>query len=129
MNPQKNKILIADDEWHLRLMLSSMLNKAGYQVVGEAANGTEAVSLFKEAKPDLLLMDINMPVMTGDVALREIMKATPDARIVMLTSVADMQTVEKCLDYGAVNYVRKDCPLDEIRTVIDEALSEDNPDG
>ncbi len=125
----EKKIVLADDEWHLRLMLSSLLKEMGIEVVGEASNGAEAVSLYRETRPDLLLMDVNMPVMTGDVALREIIKEYPDAHVVMLTSVADMQTVEKCLDYGAINYIRKDCPLDEIRAAIVEALSEGESGG
>lgn len=123
------RVLLVDDEWHLRLMLSSLLTQMGYEVVGEASSGAEAVSLYKETRPDLLLMDINMPVMTGDNALREIIKEYPDAQVVMLTSVADMETVEKCLDYGAINYIRKDCPLDEIRSAIVEALSEGESGG
>lgn len=122
------RILIADDEWHLRLMLSSMLKEAGFEVVGEAANGAEAVTLYEKTKPDLLLMDVNMPVMTGDVALRNIITAAPDAKVIMLTSVADMQTVDKCLECGAINYVRKDCPLEEIRAVVNETFAEDDAD-
>lgn len=119
------KILLADDEWHLRLMISTLIKEMGLIVVGEAANGEEAIALFRETRPDLVLMDVNMPIKTGDEALREILVEFPDARVIMLTSVADMETVEACLDAGAFNYIRKDCPLDEIRVAVTEALEAD----
>ena len=120
--PAQKRVLVADDEFHMRLMVSSLLKNMGMAVVGEAANGAEAVKLFRSARPDLLLMDINMPVKNGDAALREIIAEFPDARIIMLTSMADMHTVESCLAAGAANFIRKDSPLAEITAAILETL-------
>ena len=115
-------VLLADDEAHIRLMLATLAKEIGLEVVGEATNGVGAVKLFREKLPDLMLLDINMPIKTGEWALREIMREFPEARIIMLTSMSDMATVEECLRNGAFNFIRKDCPLKDIRAGIVEAM-------
>ncbi len=115
-------VLVADDEVHIRMVLTTVLKGMGIEAV-EAGNGQAAVEKFRELRPDLVLMDVNMPVKTGDEALKEIMKEAPTARVVMLTSMADMTTVDACLRAGAFNYLRKDSPLDEIRAAVQEALA------
>ncbi len=119
-NPQKPRILLADDEIHLRMLMKKVMTSMNCEIVGEAKNGMEAIELYKKEKPDLLLLDINMPVKTGEEALKEIVKEFPDAFIIMLTSLADMESVENCLNLGASNYIRKDTPLDEIKKIIKE---------
>ena len=119
-NPQKPRILLADDEIHLRMLMKKVMTSMNCEIVGEAKNGMEAVELYKKEKPDLLLLDINMPVKTGEEALKEIVEEFPDAFIIMLTSFADMESVENCLNLGASNYIRKDTPLDEIKKIIKE---------
>jgi len=113
------RVVIADDEKHMRLLMKTAITKMNYQVVGQATNGQEAVDLFKKERPDLMLLDINMPFKTGDMALQEILSQHPDARIIMLTAVAEMETVEKCIDLGAINYIRKDTPISEITQIIE----------
>jgi two-component system, chemotaxis family, chemotaxis protein CheY len=115
-------VLVADDELHIRVMLSTLLQRMGVEVVGEAVNGEDAIRRYRETQPDLLLMDINMPVKTGEEALSEIMAEFPQARVILLTSMADLKTVESCLEAGAFNYMRKDSPLEEIQDAIREAL-------
>lgn len=112
------RVVIADDEKHMRLLMKTAITKMKYQVVGQASNGQEAVELFEKERPDLMLLDINMPFKTGDVALQEIISQHPDARVIMLTAVAEMETVEKCINLGAVNYIRKDTPISEIAQII-----------
>lgn len=116
------RILLADDEAHVRAYLKAVVTGLKLEVVGEVSNGRSAVEQFRRLKPDLLLMDLNMPVMRGDEALRDIMAETPDAHVAILSSLADRETVEKCLDLGAVHYIRKDCTADEMREAILEAL-------
>lgn len=116
-------VLLADDELHIRMMLSTLLRNMGLDVVGEAVNGEDAVRRYRETKPDLLLMDINMPVKTGEEALREIVGEFPEARVILLTSMADLKTVETCLEAGAFNYIRKDSPLEKIQEAVREALA------
>lgn len=117
---KKLKVLIADDEAHLRLMFKSMALSMGAEVAGEAKNGAEAIELYRVHRPHITLLDINMPVKTGVDALKEIMELSPDALIIMLTSVADVKTVEKCLELGASNYLLKDTPLEEMKKIIKE---------
>jgi len=112
------RVIIADDEKHMRILMKSVISKMNYQVIGLATNGQEAIALYKQEQPDILLLDINMPSMTGDEALQEIIKQFPDALVIMLTAVVEMETVEKCIDLGAANYIRKDTPISEIAQII-----------
>jgi two-component system chemotaxis response regulator CheY len=120
----KLKVLIADDEPHIRLMLKTIMTSMNAQVAGEAQNGQEAIDLFKQEKPHITLLDINMPIKTGEVALAEIKSDTPDALVIMMTSVADVETIQKCIELGANSYILKDTPLQEIKKMIKEAWSE-----
>ena len=120
---KQSTVLVADDELHIRVVITTLLRNMGLEVAGEAVNGQEAVRQYRELRPDLLLMDINMPVQTGDEALREIMAEFPEARVILLTSMADADTVEAALEAGAFNYIRKDSPLEEIRAAVREALA------
>ena len=114
------KVLVADDEMHIRLLLKTVLTKMNCEIVGEAANGPDAIDIFNKEKPHLLLLDINMPIKKGDQVLEEIMAKHPDAFVIMLTSVVDMESVEKCIGLGAANYIRKDTPIEEIKKIIKE---------
>ncbi len=122
MSNERSRVLVADDEMVMRMFIVSVLKKMNCEVVGQAADGNEAVAMYREKKPDLLLMDINMPVKTGEEALKEIMAEFPDARVIMLTSVVESDTVRNCIELGAGGYIRKDTPVDEIKTIINEAL-------
>jgi DNA-binding NarL/FixJ family response regulator len=90
------------------------------EVVGEASNGIEVMELYRQLKPQLLLLDINMPLKAGDEVLKDILQEFPDAFIIMVTSVSDANSVEKCILEGAANYIRKDTPLQEIKQIIKE---------
>jgi two-component system, chemotaxis family, chemotaxis protein CheY len=117
------RVLLADDEAHVRVYLKFLLTRMRLDVVGEAANGDEAVRLYRELRPDIALLDLNMPVKTGEEALKEIMTEFPGARVIMLSSLADRETVETCASLGAINYIRKDCKPDEMREIIEESLA------
>lgn len=116
------KVILADDESHIRTLLKTVMKSMDCEITGEAANGEEAVDVFRKERPDLLMLDINMPVKSGLDALKEVMTEFPQATVVMLTSVADMETVEACLDLGAVNYIRKDTPISRMKEIIEEIL-------
>lgn len=115
---QRPKVLIADDEKHCRILLKAILDSMKCDVVAEAKNGIEAIELYRRHRPHLMLLDINMPLKTGDEVLQELMLDFPNAFIIMLTSVADLESIEKCLAYGAVNYILKDNPIEEIKLII-----------
>jgi DNA-binding NarL/FixJ family response regulator len=112
-------VLIVDDHRLVRAGLSTLLGSTpDLKVVGEAANGAEAVSLAQEQSPDVVLMDISMPVLDGVAATREIMAAQPDIRVVALTSFSDDRRVSEILAAGAVGYVLKDTEPDELIAAI-----------
>lgn len=117
----KPRAMVADDEKHIRTLFKKVLTKMNCEVVGEASNGLEAVDLFTREKPDLVLLDINMPYMTGQEALPKIMEISPEAVVIILTSVADSESVEKCISLGASDYIRKDTPLKEMVNMISES--------
>lgn len=121
-NQQKPQVIVIDDEAHVRTILRDILITMGFEVVGEGGTGLEAVELYRALHPDLVLLDINMPVMTGEEALMIIMPEFPEANVIMLTSMTDVKSVETCLSLGAMNYIRKDTSLAEIRTIIEECL-------
>jgi len=93
-------------------------------IIGEAKNGEEAVALFKKCKPRITMLDINMPIKTGIDALKEILTIQPDAFVIMMTSVADIETVNQCISLGASSYILKDTPINEMKEMIKEAWKE-----
>ncbi len=113
------KILIVDDEPHIRKYLSIIAKKIGSPTLIEAGNGLEALALYDQHRPDLVFLDVNMPLMDGLEALSQLLIRHPDARVVMLTSVATRNVVHRSLDLGAVDFLRKDIS----REAIDEALA------
>ena len=118
-------VVIADDELYVRVVIRSILQSLQLNVIGEAADGEEALRVFRDKKPDLLLLDVNMPLKTGEDTLRAILGEFPEARVIMFSSVADRNSVERCLELGARHYIRKDCPPDEMRRIITEVLEEE----
>jgi two-component system chemotaxis response regulator CheY len=120
MDTKKPRVLIADDERHCRVFMKAVMNSMKCEVVGEAGNGIDVLELYRKTKPHLLLMDINMPGETGDKVLKDLFAEFPHAFVIMLSSVVDMESVEKCISLGAANYIRKDTPLEEIKLLIKE---------
>lgn len=111
-------VMIADDEFHVRTVLRAIVNGLPGRVVGEVETGKDVLDIYKQVLPDLLLLDINMPLKTGDVVIEELLANYPDARIIMLTGVADSETVEKCIEAGACGYIRKDTTPEEMKEMI-----------
>lgn len=124
MSESKKRVLIADDEAHVRLYMKALLKSLDLEVVGEAQDGFEAAAQAREKRPDLILLDLNMPTRTGEEALEDILTEWPEARVVMLSSVADRISVEHCLSLGALHFIRKDCSPAEIREILTELIRE-----
>ncbi len=118
----KPRVLVIDDEESIRTWLRGLLVSLGCEVVGAAENGQEGVELFKKERPDLVLLDMKMPVMGGDKALEWIMLEDPDARVVLLTSVNESRFIFERMMAGAQYYLRKDSPTDEIRAALQEQI-------
>lgn len=122
MEQSDKRVILADDEFHILAMLKALMKTLNYTVVGEASNGQEAIDLYRKERPDALFLDINMPIKNGKEALKEVMQEFPEALVIMLTSVADVEEIEDCLELGATNYIRKDTPMSKMKEIISETL-------
>lgn len=109
------RIMIVDDAAFMRMMLKDILTRHGFEVVGEAENGTVAVEMYKEKKPDLVTMDITMPEMDGVTALKEIRKIDPNAQVVMCSAMGQQGMVIEAIQNGAKDFIVK--PFQEERVV------------
>jgi two-component system chemotaxis response regulator CheY len=100
-------VLICDDAIFMRRMISDILSQAGYRVAGEAANGLQAVEMYRALKPDLVTMDIVMPDMGGIDAVREIIREDPSARILMCSAMGQQALVIEAIEAGARDFIVK----------------------
>ena len=122
------RVLLAEDHAVVRAGLAQLLDRAGdIQVVGAAADGAEAVELTDTHGPDVILMDLSMPVMDGIEATKRILDADPEARVVVLTSMTDRERILGALDAGALGYLLKDAEPDELFRGIRAAAQGDAP--
>lgn len=112
------RALVVDDDKLVRDFLITLLKGLGADVVGEAENGRDAVAAYADCDPDVVFLDIQMPVMDGKAALREIIAADPDAYVVMLSSVNDMDTADACVDAGGRNFIRKQAESNILRSMV-----------
>lgn len=103
----KPSVIVVDDDTLLREMLKHILRSENYPVVGEASNGQEAIALCARHKPDLVLLDINMPKMDGLQALEEIRRASPATMVLMVSGDATMGKVREAMEKGAAGFVVK----------------------
>ena len=112
------RVLLADDHTIVRQGLRILLQREGFEVVGEAANGVEAVRLATETTPDVVVLDYGMPLMNGLAAAREIMTACPRAKLILLTMHADDRYVLEAVRLGVKGYVVKSqAPTDLVRAI------------
>lgn len=100
-------VLICDDAIFMRTVLGDILREAGFEVVGEAETGREAIAKYRELQPDLVTMDIVMPDMGGIDAVREIVKEHPKARIVMCSAMGQQTLVVEAIQAGARDFIVK----------------------
>jgi CheY-like chemotaxis protein len=118
---RKPRVLLVDDEAHVRLYVRTVVSSLGFEVVAEAGDGRQALEKFEQVAPDLVLLDLNMPVMDGMSTLKALRERSDEVAILMLTSLASLDVVEECLDLGADYHLRKDLPVSELRQEILEA--------
>jgi DNA-binding NarL/FixJ family response regulator len=113
------RVVVVDDHAMVRTGLAALLEASDdVTVVGQAGDGREATQVAVDTLPDVVLMDLSMPVMDGAEATRELLAAVPDAKVVVLTSFSDRRRVSEALEAGAVGYQLKDCePADLLAAV------------
>jgi len=116
------RIVVAEDEAIIRLDLAEMLGESGYEVVGQASNGEQAVELTREHRPDLVIMDVKMPVLDG-ISAAEAIGSERIAPVIMLTAFSQKELVERARDAGVMAYVVKPFTKDDLAPAIDIARS------
>ena len=117
-----NRILIVDDAAFMRMMIKDILTKNGYEVVGEANDGAQAVEKYKELKPDLVTMDITMPELDGIAALKEIKKLDPQAKVIMCSAMGQQAMVMDAIQAGAKDFIVKPFQADRVIAAIKKTL-------
>jgi two-component system chemotaxis response regulator CheY len=118
-----HKILIVDDAAFMRMMIKDILSKNGYEIVGEAADGVQAVEQYKEYQPDLVTMDITMPEMDGITALKEIKKMNPNAKVIMCSAMGQQAMVIDAIQAGAKDFIVKPFQADRVLEAIGKTLA------
>jgi two-component system, chemotaxis family, chemotaxis protein CheY len=117
------RVLVVDDAAFMRKMVSDALTKGGHEVVGEGANGAEAVTRYQELQPELTTLDITMPEKDGLAALKEIVAMDPDARVIMCSALGQESKVLEAVKSGAKDFVVKPFQPDRILDAAAKALA------
>ena len=125
----KARVLIADDASFMRQMIREIIEPEGYEVVGEATNGMEAVALYLELQPDLVTMDIVMPKRSGIEAVRGILAEDPRAQVVMCSALGQETLVMEALHAGAKNFIVKPFKPDAVLSTLDRLLEKEDMAG
>ena len=118
------RILIVDDSFYMRTMLKNMLTDAGYEVVGEAANGQQALEMAAETKPDLITLDVILPDNTGLDVLKGLRQQSPDSKVVMCSAVGQEAIVNEAIENGALAYIVKPFSEEKVLEIVGSALQD-----
>lgn len=116
------RVLITDDALFMRVTLKNILEKSGYEIAGEAANGRESVEMYQKVKPDLVTMDITMPEMDGISAVKEIKKHDPQASVIMCTAMGQKQMVMEAVAAGAKDFIVKPFQPEKVIEAIQKII-------
>ncbi len=117
------KVLIVDDAAFMRLSIKNMLAKSEFEIVGEAENGAIGVEMYKEFRPDIVTMDITMPVMSGIDALKEIRAFDPQAKVIMVSAMGQEGMVKESIICGAKTFIVKPFKEDFLSQTINKVLA------
>jgi two-component system, chemotaxis family, chemotaxis protein CheY len=117
------RVLIVDDAMFMRSMIKDILTNSGkFEVIGEAANGQEAIDFFKTKQPDVITMDIVMPVMDGIEATKEILKINPSAKVVMVSALGQEPLVIESIAAGARDFIVKPFSPEKVLKVLEQVV-------
>jgi two-component system chemotaxis response regulator CheY len=117
------RVLVVDDAAFMRKMVTDALTKGGHEVVGEAANGNEAVERYRELRPEVTTLDITMPDKDGLAALEEIIGLDPAARVIMCSALGQESKVLQSIKIGAKDFIVKPFKADRVVGAVDKALT------
>ncbi len=123
----KTRVLVVDDAIFMRNMLKDIFSDEQFEIVGEAANGVEAVERFRELRPDLTTMDIVMPFKSGIEATKEILALDKNALVVMCSALGQESLVMEAIEAGAADFVVKPFKPDDVHRVVQKVLSSRGP--
>jgi CheY-like chemotaxis protein len=123
IDPRPIRVVIVDDTEDLRFLLRHALERAGMEVVGEAGDGRAGIEVVSETQPDVVLLDLAMPVLDGRAALPRICREAPDARVVVLSGFGADLMSEELLELGAFGYVEKGHSISRIVEFIEDVVS------
>jgi two-component system, chemotaxis family, chemotaxis protein CheY len=118
-----NRVLVVDDAAFMRMMIKDILTKNGYEVVGEAADGAQAVDKYQELRPDLVTLDITMPEVDGIEALKRIRAMDPGARVIMCSAMGQQAMVIDAIQAGAKDFIVKPFQADRVIEAVKKVLS------
>lgn len=121
----KKRLLIVDDSSVMRRTIEKNLQDYDLEIIGQAANGVEAVQMVMDKKPDVVTLDITMPEMDGIACLEQIMKINPDTKVMIITALADKLTGLIALDKGARGFMYKPVNADDLSRSFDKLLKRD----
>lgn len=116
-------VLLCDDSRALRMLTARQLAECGFEVVGEAGNGIDAVQQYQALRPSVVLLDLVMPQLDGKQALRRILELDADARVVILSSLGAQNDIEECLRAGAKSYLQKPIDPEAMVRVLRETVA------
>ena len=116
-------VLIVDDALFMRVAIGNMFKEWGFDIAGEASNGKEAIELFEQLKPDLVTMDVTMPVMMGIEAVQHIMSIDPNAKIIMITALGQQKKINAAIESGAKDFITKPFNPEQLKEVAMNVLN------
>ncbi len=120
-------VLIVDDAEFMRVMLREIVEDMDLTVTGEAGDGRQAIELYSQLQPDLVLMDITMPVMDGNLALKAILASDPAASVVMITALGQKEQVLSAIKAGARDFIIKPFDQERVQATLNRILPQHQP--
>ncbi len=118
------RVMVVDDEAHIRAVVAGAVTALGGEVVAEVSDGAQAVAVFARLRPQVVILDINMPTLRGDEALKQIRAIDPGTVVVMMTAQDTIDTVQDCLNQGASHYILKNNRAEELYRLLAEIWGE-----
>lgn len=115
-------VLIVDDAMFMRVAIGNMFKEWGFDVIAEASNGRDAIAMYKEHKPDLVTMDLTMPIMTGLEAVKAIIPEYPEAKIIMITAMGQQRVIVDAIESGAKDFLTKPFAPEKLKEVVSNVL-------